>query len=162
MSLFLRELVQVVVPGAKLPYWVVQKLKLELEARQNGSAFIQGKMPEKMKDPRLFTLPYSLGNSKPFDTLADLESYGVGARPPFYVKKDFMEHHLPWEWQMARDVALNPFKDVLLFRKMVEFLGAIPINLSRNMWELEELIKKKIDWNMLQKKEMERGMLRLN
>nr|GEW42465.1 hypothetical protein [Tanacetum cinerariifolium] len=49
---------------------------------------------------------------------------------------------------MARDVALNPFKDVLVFRKMVELLGAIPINLNRNMWELEELIKKKIDWNM--------------
>ncbi|GKE79466.1 MAK10-like protein [Tanacetum coccineum] len=31
-------------------------------------------MPEKMKDPGLFILPYRLGDSKPFDTLADLES----------------------------------------------------------------------------------------
>ncbi|GKC08361.1 hypothetical protein Tco_0999971 [Tanacetum coccineum] len=29
---------------------------------------------------------------------------------------------------------------------MVEFLGAIPINLKGNMWESEELIEKK-DWN---------------
>ncbi|GJR32865.1 MAK10-like protein [Tanacetum coccineum] len=34
-----------------------------------------------------------------------------------------------------------------LFRKMVEFLGAIPINLKGNMWESEDLIEKKIDWN---------------
>ncbi|GJW62138.1 MAK10-like protein [Tanacetum coccineum] len=201
-----------------------------LEVSKNGSVFIQSIMLEEMKDPELFTLPYSLGDSKPFDTLADLGSYvslnplylfkklkirlpeetdhvfrladgtksydvgivknvevhigrlkllddfyvidmdkdpatpllvgrgflatanvvidyrkakiavgegitstnGVGARPPFYVKKDFVEHHLPWEWQLARDTILNPFKDVLVFRKMVEFLGAIPINLKGN------------------------------
>ncbi|GKG56755.1 hypothetical protein Tco_0580079, partial [Tanacetum coccineum] len=48
---------------------------------------------------------------------------------------------------MARDDELNPFKDVLVFRRMVEFLGAIPINLKGNMWESKELIEKKIDWN---------------
>ncbi|GKB44209.1 hypothetical protein Tco_0889151 [Tanacetum coccineum] len=58
-----------------------------------------------------------------------------------------LEHHLPWEWQLARDVVLNPFNDILVFRKMVEFLGAIPINLIGSMWESEELIKKKTDWN---------------
>nr|GEX62615.1 hypothetical protein [Tanacetum cinerariifolium]GEX62823.1 hypothetical protein [Tanacetum cinerariifolium] len=42
---------------------------------------------------------------------------------------------------------LNPFKDILIFRKMVEFLKVIPINLKGNKSELEELIKKKIDWN---------------
>nr|GEU33224.1 hypothetical protein [Tanacetum cinerariifolium] len=45
------------------------------------------------------------------------------------------------------DSVLSPFKDVLVFRKMVEFLGAIPFNIKRNMWESKELIKKKIDWN---------------
>ncbi|GKE61489.1 MAK10-like protein [Tanacetum coccineum] len=29
-----------------------------------------------MEDPRLFTLPCRLGDSKPFETLADLGSYG--------------------------------------------------------------------------------------
>ncbi|GJY99023.1 hypothetical protein Tco_0516453 [Tanacetum coccineum] len=56
---------------------------------------------------------------------------------------------LPFARRMAiaRDVKLNPFKDVLVFRKMVEFLEAIPINLKTNMWESEELIEKRIDWN---------------
>ncbi|GJU81284.1 MAK10-like protein [Tanacetum coccineum] len=207
-----------------------------LELGKNGSAFIQGEMPEKIKDPRFFTLPCRLGNSKPFDTLADLgscmnfislylfkklkiglleetdhvfrladgtKSYpigivknvevhigklklledfyaidmekdpatpllvrrgflatasvmidykkpkyhtdGMGARPLYYAKKDFMDYHFPRDWEMARDVELNPFKDVLVFRRMVEFLGAIPINLKGNMWESEELIEKKID-----------------
>ncbi|GKE72803.1 hypothetical protein Tco_1534844 [Tanacetum coccineum] len=31
---------------------------------------------------------------------------------------------------------------------MVELLGAIPINLKGNMWDPEELIEKRIDWNM--------------
>ncbi|GKA60938.1 MAK10-like protein [Tanacetum coccineum] len=74
-------------------------------------------------------------------------TYEIGTRPPYYAKKDFIDYHLPREWQIVRDFKLNPFKDVLVFRKMVEFLGAIPINLKRNMWELEELIEERIDWN---------------
>ncbi|GJT18325.1 hypothetical protein Tco_0877031 [Tanacetum coccineum] len=49
------------------------------------------------------------------------------------VDLDFMDYHLPEEWEIARDAKLNPFKDVLVFRKMVEFLGTIPINLKGNM-----------------------------
>ncbi|GKE19674.1 MAK10-like protein [Tanacetum coccineum] len=45
------------------------------------------------------------------------------------------------------DAELNPFKDVLVFRRMVEFLGVIPIYLNENMWESEDLIENKIDWN---------------
>ncbi|GJV87390.1 hypothetical protein Tco_1531328 [Tanacetum coccineum] len=45
-------------------------------------------------------------------------------------------------------IELNPFKDVLVFRKMVDFLGAIPINLKGNMWESEDLIENKTDWKM--------------
>ncbi|GJY57500.1 hypothetical protein Tco_0456615 [Tanacetum coccineum] len=59
----------------------------------------------------------------------------------------YMDHHLPEDWEMARDAKLNPFKDVLVFRKMVELLGAIPIDLKRNMWDSKELIEKRIDWN---------------
>ncbi|GJT39877.1 hypothetical protein Tco_0939742 [Tanacetum coccineum] len=57
----------------------------------------------------------------------------IGARPPYYAKKNFINYHLPGEWEIARNAELNPFKDVLVFRKMVEFLGAIPINLKGNM-----------------------------
>ncbi|GKF69010.1 MAK10-like protein, partial [Tanacetum coccineum] len=76
-----------------------------------------------------------------------VKEIGLGARPPYYLEKDFMDNHVPGEWEIARDAELNPFKDVLVFRKMVEFLGAIPINFKGNMWESKDMIDKKIDWN---------------
>nr|GEW59635.1 hypothetical protein [Tanacetum cinerariifolium] len=63
------------------------------------------------------------------------------------LRKDFLECHLPGEWEIARDAKLNPFKDTLVFRRMVEFLGAIPINLKSNMWESNNLIKNPINWD---------------
>ncbi|GJS65487.1 MAK10-like protein [Tanacetum coccineum] len=51
---------------------ILDKYVESLELGKNGSAFIQGEMPAKMEDLRLFTLPCKLGDSKPFDTLADL------------------------------------------------------------------------------------------
>ncbi|GJZ47498.1 hypothetical protein Tco_0601330 [Tanacetum coccineum] len=53
---------------------ILDKYVESLELGKSGSAFIQGKMPKKIKDYGLFTLPYRLGDSKPFDTLADLGS----------------------------------------------------------------------------------------
>ncbi|GKF13027.1 MAK10-like protein [Tanacetum coccineum] len=206
---------------------ILDKYVENLELGKNGSAFIQGEMPKKIKDPGLITLPCRLGNSEPFDTLADLgscvnliplylfkkltiglleetdhvfglangtKSYPVGvvknvevhigrlklledlyvidmkkdsetplligrgflatasavidcAQTPFYARKDFLYHHLLGEWEIARDAELNPFKDVLVFRKMVEFLGALPINLRGNMWESEDLIENLINWD---------------
>ncbi|GJS19265.1 hypothetical protein Tco_0447897 [Tanacetum coccineum] len=63
------------------------------------------------------------------------------------LEKDFMDNHVPVEWEIVRDAELNLFKDVLVFRKMVEFLGSIPVNFKGNMWESEDIIDKKIDWN---------------
>ncbi|GKC27663.1 hypothetical protein Tco_1034957 [Tanacetum coccineum] len=64
-------------------------------------------------------------------TLAKRKSYesrpstdDIDARPPYYLEKDFMNDHLPGEWEIARDAELNPFKEIL------------------------DLIDKKIDWNM--------------
>ncbi|GKD57232.1 hypothetical protein Tco_1290619, partial [Tanacetum coccineum] len=68
-------------------------------------------------------------------------------RTPYYARKDFLDCHLPREWQIAKDAEINPFKDVLVFRIMVEFLGAIHINLKRIMWEFEDLIKNPINWD---------------
>ncbi|GKB30868.1 MAK10-like protein [Tanacetum coccineum] len=62
-------------------------------------------------------------------------------------RKDFLDCHFPGEWEIARDAKINHFKDVLVFRRMVEFLGAIPINLKSNMWESEDLINNPINWN---------------
>ncbi|GJT10361.1 hypothetical protein Tco_0857403 [Tanacetum coccineum] len=51
---------------------------------------------------------------------------GVGARTSYYAKKEFMDYHLPDEWEIARDAEINPFKDVL---------------------ELEDLIENPINWD---------------
>ncbi|GJW11018.1 hypothetical protein Tco_1576845 [Tanacetum coccineum] len=227
---------------------MLDKYVESLEVGENGSALVQGEVFAKMEDPGLFTLPCRLGDSKPFDTLADLrscvniiplylfkklniglyeetdhifgladgtksypvgivkdvevhigklkllndfyksqiavgegitrsifrvkgvdlveeeapywttlgkrESYkprpssgGVGSKIPYYARKDFLDCHLPGEWEISRDVEINPFKDVLVFRRMVEFLGAIPINLKSNMWESEDLINNPINRN---------------
>ncbi|GKA36726.1 MAK10-like protein [Tanacetum coccineum] len=204
---------------------ILDKYIESLELGKNGSAFVQGEIPMKIEDPRLFTLPCRLGDLKPFDTLVDLRScvkiiplylfkklniglleetdhifrlpYGtksypirivkdvevyigklkllndfyvidikkdpetpllvgrgflatanavidcriariavgegitrsvfgvkgvdLGARTPYYARKDFLDCHLPGEWEIARDAKLNPFKDTLVFRRMVEF-----------------------------------------
>ncbi|GJU46409.1 MAK10-like protein [Tanacetum coccineum] len=51
---------------------ILDKYVESLELGKNGSALVQGETPTNMGDPRLFTLPCRLGDSKPFDTLADL------------------------------------------------------------------------------------------
>ncbi|GJR09787.1 MAK10-like protein [Tanacetum coccineum] len=53
---------------------VLDKYVESLELGKNGSAFVQGEVPTKIEDPGLFTLPCRLGDSKHFDTLADLGS----------------------------------------------------------------------------------------
>ncbi|GJT50634.1 MAK10-like protein [Tanacetum coccineum] len=256
---------------------ILDKYVESLELGENGFAFIQGKIPKRMEDPRLFTLPCRLRDSKPFDTLADLgsciniislylfkklkiglleetkhvfgladgtksypigivkdvelhigrlkllndfyvidmkkdletpllvgrgflatanavidcrkakiavgegitrsvfgvketdageeeapywtnlgkkESYrprpssnGVGAQTPYNARKEFMDCHLPKEWEMARDAEINPFKDVLVFIRMLEFLGSLPIKIKGNMWESKDLIEKRINWD---------------
>ncbi|GJW91296.1 hypothetical protein Tco_0168849 [Tanacetum coccineum] len=87
-------------------------------------------------------------------TLRKRESYklrpssdGIGAQTPYYVRKEFMNYHFPEEWEIARDAKINPFKDVLVFRKIVEFLGVLTINLKRNMWESNDLIENPINWD---------------
>nr|GEX66353.1 hypothetical protein [Tanacetum cinerariifolium] len=74
-------------------------------------------------------------------------SNGVGVQTPYYDRKDILDCHLPKEWEISRDTELNAFKDTLVFRRMVEFLGAILINLKSNMWESEDLIKNPINWD---------------
>ncbi|GJX35962.1 MAK10-like protein [Tanacetum coccineum] len=91
--------------------------------------------------------PYwtTLGKRESYKTRPRLD--GVAAQTPYYARNDFLDCHLLGEWEIARDVELNRFKDTLVFRRMVEFLGAIPINLKSNMWELEDLIKNPINWD---------------
>ncbi|GKA42631.1 MAK10-like protein [Tanacetum coccineum] len=102
-------------------------------------------------------------------TLGKRDSYkprplsdGIGARTSYYARKDFLDCHLPGEWEIARDAELNPFKDTLVFRRMVEFLGVIPIILKSNMWESEDLIKKLINWDKPPKTKMKHDTPRLD
>ncbi|GJS26609.1 MAK10-like protein [Tanacetum coccineum] len=168
-----------------------------------------------MEDPRLFTLPCRLGDSKTFDTLADLgscvniiplylfkklntrlleetnhifrlvdrtKSYPVRIVTDvevhigklkllndFYVidmkkdpetpllvgrgflatanavidyrmakitvgegitRKDFLDCHLPKEWEISRDVELNPFKDTLCLERWNELMESSAGNFS--------------------------------
>nr|GEW25899.1 hypothetical protein [Tanacetum cinerariifolium] len=64
----------------------IDEARESLKLGKNGSAFIQGKMPKKIKALVLFTLPCRLGDSKPFDTLADLGSC-VNLIPLYLFKK---------------------------------------------------------------------------
>nr|GEY98000.1 hypothetical protein [Tanacetum cinerariifolium] len=191
-----------------------------LELGKNGSAFVQGEVSTNIEDPRLFTLPCRLRDSKPFDILADLRSciniiplylfkklnigllketdhiFGLANRTKsypvgividvevhigklklltdFYVIDMKKDPECPLlvgrgflttanavidcrkakimvgegiTREIARDAKINPFKDVLVFRRVVEFLRALPINLKGNMWELKDLIKNPINWD---------------
>nr|GEU79245.1 zinc finger, CCHC-type [Tanacetum cinerariifolium] len=65
---------------------ILDKYVESLEIGKNGSAFVQGEVSAKMEDPGLFTLPCRLGDSKPFDILADLGSC-VNIIPLYLFKK---------------------------------------------------------------------------
>ncbi|GJU43788.1 MAK10-like protein [Tanacetum coccineum] len=65
---------------------MLDKYVESLDIGKNRSTFIQGEVSAKMKGPGLFTLPCRLGNSKPFDTLADLGSC-VNIIPLYLFKK---------------------------------------------------------------------------
>nr|GEV97276.1 hypothetical protein [Tanacetum cinerariifolium] len=65
---------------------ILDKYVESLELGKNGSTFVQRETPAKMGDPGLFTLPYRLGDSKSFDTLADLGSC-VNIIPLYLFKK---------------------------------------------------------------------------
>ncbi|GKD61113.1 hypothetical protein Tco_1298622, partial [Tanacetum coccineum] len=65
---------------------ILDKYVESLELGKNGSSFVQGEIPVKMKDPGLFTLICKLEDSKPFNTLADIASC-VNIIPLYLFKK---------------------------------------------------------------------------
>ncbi|GKC78654.1 MAK10-like protein [Tanacetum coccineum] len=79
---------------------ILDKYIESLELGKNGLAFVQGETPAKIRDPGLFTLPCRLGDSKPFDTLADLgsceeEDDGDGKNFNSFPTMEELTHH---EW----------------------------------------------------------------
>ncbi|GJW32582.1 hypothetical protein Tco_0052614 [Tanacetum coccineum] len=150
-DLHLNLLVLEVLAHAPMYNAILDKYVESLELGKNGSAFIQ------VIDYRKAKIAVGEEITRSVFGVKD----GVGARTPYYARKDFLDCHLPEEWEIARDTKINPFKGVLVFRRMVEFLGAIPINLKRNMWESEDLIKNPINWDKPPKNGDGHGMLRL-
>ncbi|GKD14102.1 hypothetical protein Tco_1198509 [Tanacetum coccineum] len=68
-------------------------------------------------------------------------------RSIFGVKEtDFGEENVPYWTTVVKRESYTPRTSMDEIGKMVEFLGDIPINLKRNMWESEEVIDNKMDW----------------
>ncbi|GJU93288.1 MAK10-like protein [Tanacetum coccineum] len=70
----------------------------------------------------------------------------IGPKKPCYLEDEFVYMCQPGKSYMIRDDELNPFKDYLLFRKMIDFLGTIPINLKGNKWKPKSVFNDKWDW----------------
>ncbi|GJV69573.1 MAK10-like protein [Tanacetum coccineum] len=85
-DLHLNLLVLEVLAYAPIYNAILDKYVKSLELGKNRSTFVQGEIPAKMEDPELFTLPCRLGESKPFNTLADLGSC-VNIIPLYLFKK---------------------------------------------------------------------------
>ncbi|GJR48480.1 hypothetical protein Tco_1316583 [Tanacetum coccineum] len=135
---------------------ILDKYVENLELGKNGSAFVQRE--KDLETPLLVGRRFLAIANEVIDCRMAKIAVGEGiTRSVFEVKrvnlgeeeapKDFLDCHLPGEWEIARDAELNPFKDTLVFIMMVEFLGAIPINVKSNIWESEDLIKNLINWD---------------
>ncbi|GKC27401.1 MAK10-like protein [Tanacetum coccineum] len=70
----------------------------------------------------------------------------IGLKKPCYLEDEYVYMCQPEESYIIRDAELNPFKDHLVFRKMIDFLGTIPINLKGNKWKPESEFDDKWDW----------------
>ena len=68
----------------------------------------------------------------------------IGPQRLLYLEKEFVNRTYSVEQILARDTELNPFEYPLVFRRMIEFLGVLPINLGMNKWKSES---SKHTWN---------------
>ncbi|GJT74650.1 hypothetical protein Tco_1041375 [Tanacetum coccineum] len=71
-------------------------------------------------------------------------------RSVFGVKEtDLGEEEAPYWTTLGKKESYKPrpSSDGVVFRRMVEFLGAIPINLKRNIWESDDSIENPINWD---------------
>ncbi|GJS24651.1 hypothetical protein Tco_0453283, partial [Tanacetum coccineum] len=108
----------------------LDKYIVNLELGENGSEYIQSIAPEKMKDPGLFILPCRLGDSKPFETLANLGS---------------CVNLLPLKLFKELKVGLLEETDDVL--GLADGTKSYPVGIVRNVEESEDLIENPINWN---------------
>ncbi|GKA53000.1 retrovirus-related pol polyprotein from transposon TNT 1-94 [Tanacetum coccineum] len=140
---------------------ILDKYVESLELGKNGSAFIQGEMPKRMEDLRLFTLPYGT-KSNPFGIVKDVEVH-IGRlkllndfylidmkkdpKTPLLVGRGFLATaNAVIDCRKAKIAIIEGITRSVFRVKGIE-LGDIPINLKRNMWESEDLIKYPINWD---------------
>ncbi|GJZ01408.1 hypothetical protein Tco_0519369 [Tanacetum coccineum] len=110
---------------------ILDKYIESLELGEGGSAFVQGKTPAKMGDPGLFTLPCRLGDSKPFDTLADLGSC-VNIIPLYLFK----------------ELKIGLLKETDHIFGLADGTKSYPVRIVKDVeWESKDLVENKIDWN---------------
>ncbi|GKA37361.1 MAK10-like protein [Tanacetum coccineum] len=148
-----------------------------LEIDKNEPAFIQGEMPKKIKDNRLFILPCRLKDSKPFDTLVDLGScvnlillylfkrikirleetenvIGLADGTKSYPIRN-VDVHIGKLKLLEDFYVIDTEKDhacpLLVGRGFLATTSVVidckKAKIAGNMWESEELIEKKNDWN---------------
>ena len=67
-----------------------------------------------------------------------IERDSIGPQCSFYIEKYFVNRTHMMEQLLDRDTELDPFEDPLVFRKMTDFLGVLPINLAMNKWTCED------------------------
>ncbi|GJR00495.1 hypothetical protein Tco_0523479 [Tanacetum coccineum] len=171
---------------AHAPMYIVilDKYIENLELGKNGPAYIQNEVPKKMKDPGKLelledfyvidmekdpTCPLlvGIGFLATSNAIIDCKKFkiavGEGITMSVFGVKEVEKgmKDVPYWTTIARRKSYGPRPNTnnVAFRKMVEFLKALPINLKGNMWESEDMIKKKIDWKSHQKKEMVRDTL---
>nr|GEY63877.1 hypothetical protein [Tanacetum cinerariifolium] len=139
-----------------------KKLKIRLLEVEDFGRFCVLDMEKDPMCPLLVGIGFLVIASAIIDCKKSKIVVGEGhTRPFFRVKEnDFINTNAHGEWEIARDVELNPFKDVLVFRKMVEFLEDIPDYLNGNKWEMEDMFDDDWCWKNSPKKEMACGKLR--
>nr|GEZ65090.1 hypothetical protein [Tanacetum cinerariifolium]GEZ66607.1 hypothetical protein [Tanacetum cinerariifolium] len=134
--------------------------EVEIDEEETTKEVIRGyKMIREKNDPEVFVLP--ILRNKHEESEEDEEEYIVkrdkNAKPiygPKFIK--YLNCDDPMDHALALLEALNPFRKFCVWKKMVSFLGSLPVPLQHNEWissYSDNFIKKVMV--------MESGMLKL-
>ncbi|GJR15580.1 hypothetical protein Tco_0798232 [Tanacetum coccineum] len=102
--------------GGALPKDTVKNLKLSTTLVLSARSY-------PTEDPQCSTQTYGSINAITIHTEQQSASYDDGEKENKEEDedlKDFLDCHLPGEWEISRDAELNPFKDTLVFRRMID------------------------------------------
>ncbi|GJX14197.1 MAK10-like protein [Tanacetum coccineum] len=101
------------------PVRIVKDVKVRIGKLKLLNDFYVIDMKKDLKTPLLVGRGFLATANVVIDfRMAKIAADEVRARTSYCAKKDFLDCHLPEEWEIARDVESNPFKDVMVFRRM--------------------------------------------